>query len=119
VLLRALSTVLAVAALASGCSGDGGDADGATLAPSSFDEVVVAKLKEAGLEAEPAAGNLSVRAQQGPNWVDLDLRDAFARYGDDPDSRDEIVDGVGDDAKRQLDEGLSETSLVDALPRAA
>lgn len=112
-LLRALSTVLAVAALASGCSGDGGDADGATLLPSSFDEVVVAKLREAGLEAEPAEGDLSVRAQQGPNWVDLHLQDAFARYGDDPASRDEIVDGVVQDAKRQLDEGLSEASLED------
>lgn len=112
-LLRALLTVLAVAALASGCSGDGGDADGATLLPSSFDEVVVAKLKEAGLDAEPAAGDLEVRAQQGANWVDLDLEDEFARYGDDPGSREEILDGVVQDAKRRLDEGISGTSLAD------
>jgi uncharacterized protein YtpQ (UPF0354 family) len=102
--------------LAAGCSGDGGSGDDdATLPASSFEEIVVAELKQAGFEAEPGS-DLDVSAFDGPNRIDLALGDAFAEYEADPDRRDEIVAGLVEEAEQRLDAGIGEVSLEEARP---
>jgi uncharacterized protein YtpQ (UPF0354 family) len=112
VLLRTvLMACLLIAALA-GCGGGDDDSADATLVPASFKEVVVAELKQAGLEAEPGL-DLNVFAFDGPNRVDLALDEAFEQYEADPERKDEIVAGLVDEAEQRLEEGLSELSLDD------
>ena len=111
--IRAAVICVLVAALAA-CGGNDEPpaSEDATLAKSSFKELVASGLEQADLSGEPGYG-LKVRAQQGPDWVDLALGDAFAEYRKDPDSRGEIVAGLVDEARRRLDEGISQTSFGD------
>jgi uncharacterized protein YtpQ (UPF0354 family) len=109
--LRAVLIACLLAASLAGCSG-GDSADGSTLAQSSFREVVVAEMKSAGIEAEPGI-DLNVSASDGPNRVDLQLDEAFARYESDPARQDEIVAGLVDEAEQRLETGISEQSLDD------
>jgi uncharacterized protein YtpQ (UPF0354 family) len=113
-LLRAALVACLLAALLAGCSGENGEdsASSTLLAPSSFQEVVVAELRGAGLEAEPGA-ELEVRAIRGPNWVQLDLTEAFESYEQDPGRRDELVAGVVEVAEQRLDAGVGDTALDD------
>ncbi len=110
-LLRVVLIACVLAALVAGCGG-GDDSDDAGLAPSSFEEVVVAELKKAGIEAEPSF-DLNVSAFRGPNRVDVDLEDDYAHYEEDPDRESEIVAGVVEEAERRLDEGVADLSLED------
>ena len=109
----ALIACLLAAALV-GCAGDGGDnsADGSPLVQSSFKEVVVAELKQAGVEAEPGI-DLNVFAFDGPNRVDLSLDEAFAQYEADPERKEEIVAGLVEEAQQRLEDGVSGLSLDD------
>ena len=107
-----------LAALAAGCAGgsDESSDDETRLQPSSFKEIVIAELKQAGLEAEPGL-DLKVSAFDGPNRVDLTLDEAFAEYEADHDRKDEIVAGLVDEASQRLDSGLDEVSLEEASRR--
>jgi uncharacterized protein YtpQ (UPF0354 family) len=113
-LLRAALVACLLTALLAGCSGENGEdsASSTLLAPSSFQEVVVAELRGAGLEAEPGS-DLEVRAIRGPNWVQLDLAEAFESYEQDPGRRDELVAGVVEEAEQRLDAGVGDTALDD------
>jgi uncharacterized protein YtpQ (UPF0354 family) len=113
-LLRAALVAGLLAALLAGCSGESGtdSASSTLLAPSSFQEVVVAELRGAGLEAEPAS-DLEVRAIRGPNWVQLDLAEAFESYEQDPGRREELVAGVVEEAEQGLDAGVGDRALDD------
>lgn len=113
----ALFVCALLAALAAGCAGgsDESSDDETRLHPSSFKEIVIAELKQAGLEAEPGL-DLKVSAFDGPNRVDLTLDEAFAEYEADPDQKDEIVAGLVDAASQRLDSGLDEVSLEEASP---
>jgi uncharacterized protein YtpQ (UPF0354 family) len=113
-LLRAALVACLLAALLAGCSGESGEdtASSTLLAPSSFQEVVVAELRGAGLEAEPGS-DLEVRATRGPNWAQLDLAEAFESYEQDPGRRDELVAGVVEEAEQRLDAGVGDTALND------
>jgi uncharacterized protein YtpQ (UPF0354 family) len=112
VLLRA--TVLACAALAAvaGCasSDSGGEPE---LVPSAFKEVVLAELKQSGLESEPGY-DLNVRASEGPNRVELAIDDDFDAYEADPGRRDEIVAALVAEAQAQLDDGIAGVAYEDA-----
>jgi uncharacterized protein YtpQ (UPF0354 family) len=113
VLVRApLICVLVGVLAACGGSDEPSSSEDGVLARSSFKEVVDSELQQAGLGGEPGYG-LKVRAQEGPNWIDLVLREAFAEYRRDPDRRDEIVAGIVDEAGRRLEEGVSQTVLGD------
>lgn len=97
----------------------GGDDDGAEttsgdrkLARSSFEEVVAAELRSAGYEAEPAS-DFAVTAHDGPNRLDVELEEAYARYRRAPDRRDEIVGDVVADAQARLEDGLADTTFAD------
>jgi uncharacterized protein YtpQ (UPF0354 family) len=113
-LLRAVLVAFLLVALLAGCSGESGDdsASSTLLAPSSFQEVVVAELRGAGLEAEPGS-DLEVRATRSPNWVQLDLAEAFESYEQEPGRRDELVAGVVEEAEQRLDAGVGDTALND------
>ncbi|MGH3040956.1 MAG: DUF1444 family protein [Gaiellaceae bacterium] len=111
----ALLACALLVAVASGCAGDGGGSAEEELPPSSFQEAVVAGLKQAGLEAE-AGPELEVSAFEGPNRVDLALDEAFAQYEADPDRKDEIVAGLAADAELRLAAGNSDVSLEEARP---
>lgn len=111
-LLRAVLIACVLVAALAGCGGGDDDSADATLVPSSFKEVVVAELRQAGLEAEPGL-DLNVVAFDGPNRVDLALDEAFEQYEADPEHRDEIVAGLVDEAEQRLEEGVSELSLDD------
>jgi uncharacterized protein YtpQ (UPF0354 family) len=113
-LLRAALVACLLAALLAGCSGENGEdsASSTLLAPSSFQEVVVAELRGAGLEAEPGS-DLEVRATRGPNWVQLDLADAFESYEQDPGRSDELVARIVGEAEQRLDAGVGDTALDD------
>jgi hypothetical protein len=112
VLLRAALIVCLLAATLAGCGGGDDSADVTGLARSSFKEVVVAELKQAGVEAEPGL-DLNVFAFDGPNRVDLTLDEAFEQYEADPERQDEIEAGLVDEAEQRLEEGVSELSLDD------
>ena len=112
-LLRA--TVLACAALAAvaGCaSADSGGSE-PELVPSAFKEVVLAELKQSGLESEPGY-DLNVRASQGPDRVELAIDDDFDAYEADPGRRDEIVAALVAEAQAQLDDGIAGVAYEDA-----
>jgi uncharacterized protein YtpQ (UPF0354 family) len=113
-LLRAALVAFLLVALLAGCSGESGEdtASSTLLAPSSFQEVVVAELRGAGLEAEPGS-DLEVRATRSPNWVQLDLAEAFESYEQEPGRRDELVAGVVEEAEQRLDAGVGDTALND------
>ncbi len=111
--LRVLLLACALAALVVGCAGDEGSSAEDSLPPSSFQETVVAGLKQAGFEVE-AGPELTVSASEGPNRVDLTLDEAFAAYQADPGRKDEIVDGLVADAERRLEAGIDELSLEEA-----
>lgn len=100
--------------LLAGCAGDDAEPadDNRALAPSSFQEVVVAELASAGLEGEPGP-DLEARAHQGPNWVDLDLEPAYAQYEESREDEEEIVASVVAEAQRRLAEGIGALSLED------
>ncbi len=52
-------------------------------------------------------------ATRGPNWVQLDLAEAFESYEQDPGRRDELVAGVVEEAEQRLDAGVGDTALDD------
>jgi uncharacterized protein YtpQ (UPF0354 family) len=111
--LRAAIAACLLAAALAGCVGDDDDSTDPTgLVPSSFREIVVAELKDAGLEAEPGI-DLNVSAYDGPNRVDLSLDEAFDQYEADPEREDEIVAGLVDEAEQRLQEGVGKKSLAD------
>jgi uncharacterized protein YtpQ (UPF0354 family) len=113
VLVRA-AVIACLLALLPACAGGGDDgeatSDGRTLAPSSFAEVVAAELAAGDVEAEPGPGP-SVQARQGPNRLEVDLREAFAEYEASPGREDEIVAGAVATAREELAEGISGTPL--------
>ena len=97
----------------------GGGDDGAEttsgdrrLARSSFGEVVAAELRSAGYEAEPGS-DFTVTAHDGPNRLNVELEEAYARYRGAPERRDEIVGDVVADAQERLEDGLADTSFAD------
>jgi uncharacterized protein YtpQ (UPF0354 family) len=115
VLLRALLMTCLAAVLAAGCAGDESDSDGETpeVLPSAFTELVRADLVRAGYDVEPRT-DLRLTAEDGPNRIELDLEEAFARVEDDPGSQDEIVDEVVADAQERMETGIGELSFEDA-----
>lgn len=112
-LRHAVLTCVLVAALASGCSGGDAAAEEPVLPASSFQEVVVAELDAAGMEAE-SASERDVQVREGLNRAELTLADAFAEYRRDPGRRDEIVAELVEEAKRRLREGISGVSYAEA-----
>jgi uncharacterized protein YtpQ (UPF0354 family) len=115
VLLRALLMTCLAAVLAAGCAGDDSDSDGETpeVLPSAFTELVRADLVRAGYDVEPRT-DLRLTVEEGPNRIELDLEDAFARVEDEPGSQDEIVDEVVADAQERMETGIGELSFEDA-----
>ncbi len=111
--LRATLLVCAVLAAAAGCAGENSGSSEPELVPSSFKEIVLAELKQAGLESEPGY-DLNVRASQGPDRVELAIDDDFDAYEADPGRRDEIVAAVVTEAQSQLDEGIADVAYEDA-----
>lgn len=111
--IRAVVICVLVGALAA-CGGNDepSASEDAVLAKSSFKETVSSALKQADLSGEPGYG-LKVRAQEGPNWVDVALADAFAEYRKNPERREQIVAGLVDEARQRLNEGVSQTSFGD------
>lgn len=113
--MRLLALLACLIAVLAGCAGDdsaGGDGD-VVLARSSFKEVVTSELTKADLEAEGGYG-LLVHVQEGPNRVDLRLQQPFRQYQRDPESREEIVSGLVQEAKRRLEEGIGGLSFAEA-----
>jgi uncharacterized protein YtpQ (UPF0354 family) len=105
-----------VAALVAGCSGkDASKPEEASLARAAVKEAVATALKKAGFEAEPGFG-ARVRAQDGPNWVEVGLEAAVREYRKDPDRRDAIVAAVVRDTRERLEDGISGLSFADARP---
>lgn len=101
------------AALLTGCSGgEDASADDPVLAPSSFKEVVTSELKKEGLAAEQGFGQ-EVHVEEGLNWIDVSLDDAFAEYRRDPARRAEIVAGLAREAQSRLEAGISGASFAD------
>jgi uncharacterized protein YtpQ (UPF0354 family) len=112
---RALLVVLACA-LVAGCAGkDSNKPEDASLVRATLKEAVASALREAGYEAEPGFG-AKVRAEDGPNWVEVTLDAAVREYRKDPDRRDAVVQGVVRDARRRLQDGISALSFADARP---
>ncbi len=112
-LLRAALIACLLAAALAGCGGGDDDStDASGLVSSSFKEVVVAELKQAGLDAEPGF-DLNVLAFDGPNRVDVALDDAFEEYEADPEREEELVAGLVQEAQERLETGVSELSLED------
>ncbi len=115
----ALLGLIALALVAASCGGGGepGTAGASTaevvlLSPGSFEQVVAAKLDDAGLSAEPG-GKLTVSVEDGLTSLRVDLAEAYAGYKVDPSSRDEIVTSAVDDALGQLERGLEGDSFED------
>jgi uncharacterized protein YtpQ (UPF0354 family) len=112
---RALSVLLA-GVLVAGCGGkDASKPEEASLARAAVKEAVATALKKAGFEAEPGFG-ARVRAQDGPNWVEMRLEAAVREYRKDPDRRDAIVAGVVRETRERLEEGISGLSFREARP---
>jgi len=111
--IRAVVVCLLVGALAA-CGGNDepSASEDAVLAKSSFKETVSSALKQADLSGEPGYG-LKVRAQEGPNWVDVALADAFAEYRKNPERHKQIVAGLVEEARQRLNEGIAQTSFAD------
>jgi hypothetical protein len=73
---------------------------------------VVAELRKADLEAEPA-GELTVHVARGLNELDADVAGAFAEYEQDPSRRDAVVAAAAADARAELERGLDGESFAD------
>lgn len=113
---RLLLVLGLVAALVAGCGGkDASKPEEASLARATVKEAVATALKKAGFEAEPGFG-ARVRAQDGPNWVEVRLEAAVREFRKDPDRRDAIVAGVVRETRERLEDGISGLSFTDARP---
>jgi uncharacterized protein YtpQ (UPF0354 family) len=106
--------VLLAGVLVAGCGGkDSSNSEEAPLARAVLKEAVATALRQAGFEAEPGFG-AKVRAQDGPNWVEVRLDTAVREYREDPDRRQVIVAGVVRETRERLDEGISNLAFAAA-----
>jgi uncharacterized protein YtpQ (UPF0354 family) len=114
VLARTLLTCALALALTAGCAGgDDASADDPLLGKSSFKEVVTSELKKAGLNAEGGFGAKVVVTEE-LDRVEVVLDEPFAEYRREPERRAEILARLVADAKRRLEEGVSQLSFADA-----
>ena len=118
--MRAFLLAACLLAFVAACGG-GGDGSGSgsstaePLTEKSFrGDVISAINTRTDFKAEIAFG-LAVRVseERGPDWLRLDIEDAFERAKRNPEQANEVVQDVVDEAKERLAKGISDASFAD------
>jgi uncharacterized protein YtpQ (UPF0354 family) len=111
--LRALSCLVPLLLLA-GCSGDEEPGPRVVSETAFKTAVAAAVVEQTGLEAEPGFGlQVRVSEEDGPDRVDIDLEEPYARYRRAPERRDAIVAELVREARERLERGLADLDFRD------
>jgi uncharacterized protein YtpQ (UPF0354 family) len=117
--VRAFLLAFCLVALAAACGGDGGSSSETTrdepLTDKSFrGDVITAINTRTDFRAEIAFG-LAVRVteERGPDWLRLDIGEAYTRAKRNPDRADAIVQEVVQEARERMVNGISDASFAD------